>query len=135
MTFGSAAGFARAASVAAVIGALALLPWFAGDDRLAASWAARGFLAMALPGIAGGAWLAREHGRAGSRFVAVLGVGFILRLALAAIAAFGAAKAGGGAVDGLLPGLAAGFVPVTAFEMFFFARAGRAQRLFTEWRG
>ena len=38
---------------------------------------------MASPGIVGGAWLAREHGRTGSGFVAALGAGFAARLVLA----------------------------------------------------
>jgi hypothetical protein len=135
LTFGSAATFARGASVAAALGALALLPWLAGDDRLAAAWSARGFAAMAIPGVVGGTWLARKHGRRASRFVVALGAGFLARLVLAGIAAFGAAKAGGGAIEGLLAGLAAGFVPVMAFEMFWFARATRAQGAGLETRG
>lgn len=135
MTLGPAASFARGALAAAAFGALALLPWLGGGDVLAASWAAKGFAAMALPGIAGGTWLAREHGRRASRFVVALGAGFLARLVLAGIAAFGAAKAGGGAVEGLLAGLAAGFVPVMAFEMFWFARATRAQGAGLETRG
>ena len=134
MTFGSAARFALAASVAAAIGALALTPWFLGDDRLTADWAARGFLAMALPGIVCGAWLAQEHGRNSSRFVMALGTGFILRLVLGALAAAGAAKAGRSAIVGLLPGLAAGFVSVTAFEMLWFVRAARLARIPNETR-
>lgn len=135
MTFRSVIGFAFLASVAAAVGAAALFPGFSGDDRLASVWAAKGFLAMAVPGLVGGAWLAREHGRTGSRFVVALGAGFILRLVLAALAAFGAANAGGSARTGLLAGLAAGFVPVTVFEMIWFSRARRTHGLGTETRG
>ena len=77
---GSAAGFALGATVASAMGAVALIPLFTGDDRFAAAWAARGFAALALPGILGGAWLAREHGRTGSRFVVALAAGFMLRM-------------------------------------------------------
>ena len=121
--------------MASAMGAVALIPLFTGDDRFAAAWAARGFAALALPGILGGAWLAREHGRTGSRFVVALAAGFMLRMILAATATVGATRAGGGAVTGLLAGLAAGFVPVTAFEMFWFARAGHARAVGTETRG
>jgi len=135
VTFRSAIGFALGASVAASVGAAALLLWFSGDDRLASAWAAKGFLAMALPGIAGGAWLAREHGRSAQRFLIALAAGFVTRLVLAGSAAFFAAKAGGGAGLALLFGLAAGFVPLTAFEMIWFVRARGAQGLGTEPRG
>ena len=127
-------GFALGATAAAALGAVALLAWLAGGDPLAAGWAVTGFAAMASPGIVGGAWLACEHGRPGSRFVVALGITFAARLVLAAVAAFGAAKAGEGAGSGLLAGLAAGFVPVMAFEMLWFARS-RAHRMGTETRG
>jgi hypothetical protein len=78
---------------------------------------------MAVPAILGGAWLAHEHGRNGSRFVLALGTGFITRLVFAAIAAFGASRAGDTATTGLLAGLAAGFAPVTVLEMIWFSRA------------
>jgi hypothetical protein len=78
---------------------------------------------MAVPGVLGGAWLAREHGRSPTRFLIALAAGFVTRLVLAGSAAFFAARAGGGAGLALLAGLAAGFVPLTAFEMFWFVRA------------
>src|SRR5207247_1097599 len=65
----SAIGFVLGSAVASIGGAAAWLLVCPLGDPLAASWATRGFLAMALPGVAGGAFLAREHGRAGSRFV------------------------------------------------------------------
>ena len=133
MTFRSAIGFALLASVAAAVGAAALLPWFWGGDRVASAWAAKGFLAMAAPGIARGAWLAREHGRPAPRFLIALATGFVTRLVLAALAAFFAAKADAGAA--LIAGLAAGFVPLTAFEMVWFLRVRGAQSLGTDPRG
>jgi hypothetical protein len=127
--------FALGATAAALVGAGALLPWLAGGDVLAADWAAKGFLAMALPGVAGGAWLAREHGRPGSRFVIALQAGMVVRLTFAAVVVFGAAKAGGSSTTGLFAGLAAGFVPVMVFEMTWFARSRGAQGMGTETRG
>jgi TM2 domain-containing membrane protein YozV len=87
---------------------------------------------MAVPGIVGGAWLAREHGRSAQRFLVALATGFITRLVLAGLAAFYAAKAGDGAGTALLAGLAAGFVPLMAFEMVWFVRGRDAQGLGTE---
>lgn len=131
----AAIGFGCAASIAAVVGVAALSPLFLGPDRVAADWAARGFLAVAVPGIAGGMWLVREHGRDGSGFVWALGAGFVARLVLAAICAFGASKAGNSATTGLVSGLAAGFVPVTALEMVWCARARTRSVVATERRG
>lgn len=135
MTSGKLWGFTLGAAVAAAAGAIALTPWWIGGDPIAAGWAATGFLAMVLPGVAGGAWLAREHGRPGSRFVVALGAGFVARLVLAAIAAYAAAKAGEGAPSGLLAGLAAGFVPLQVFEVIWFTRPRAEQRIGTETRG
>jgi hypothetical protein len=133
VTSRSVIGFALSASAVAAVGAAALIAGFWGSDRMASAWAAKGFLAMAVPGITCGSWLAREHGRSASRFLIALATGFIIRLVLAALAAFFAAKVDAGAA--LIAGLAAGFVPLTAFEMIWFLRARGAQGLGTEPRG
>jgi hypothetical protein len=135
VTFKSTIGFVLGALGAAAIGAVALYFAFRNADRLASGWAAKGFLAMALPGIAGGAWLAREHGRSAARFLAALATGFITRLVLAALAAFFAARAGDGAGTALLSGLAAGFVPLMIFEMTWFVRSRGVQGLGAGSRG
>ncbi len=135
MTFRSEIGFALLASLAAAAGAAALLPWFWGGQPAASAWAARGFWAMAVPGIVGGTWIVREHGRSAQGFLVALAMGFITRLILAGVAAFYAGKAGDGAGTALLSGLAAGFVPLMAFEMIWFSRARCAQGLGTEPRG
>ena len=90
---------------------------------------------MAVPGVLGGVWLAREHGRSAPRFLLALACGFITRLVLAGSAAFFASRAGGGAGIALLVGLAAGFVPLLAFEMFWFLRIRGAHDLGTRVRG
>jgi len=133
VTSKSVIGFAVSASAVAAAGAAALFAGFAGGDRAASAWAAKGFLAMAAPGIAGGAWLVREHGRSATRFVVALAAGFATRLILAGAAAFFAAKADAGLP--LIAGLAAGFVPLTIFEMVWFLRARGAQSFGTEPRG
>jgi hypothetical protein len=125
----SALGFALGALTAASIGAATTLPLFAGNDRAAAEWAAAGFLAMAVPSILCGICLEREHGRPGPRFLLVLVAGFGARVVLAALTSIFAAKAS--AATALIAGLAAGFVPLTAFEMAWFARK-RALRLEAE---
>ena len=135
MRFRGSIGFGCAASVAAALGASALSPIWLGADRTASAWATIGFFAMAVPAIVGGAWLAHEHGRSGSRFVLALGTGFIARMVLAAIAAFGASRSGGAATTGLLAGLAAGFAPVTVLEMIWFSRARVQPGVTSERRG
>jgi hypothetical protein len=122
----SATVFVLGATTAALVGAATLLAWTSGDGRLPAAWAVKGFLATALPGVAGGTWLAREHGRSGSRFVMVLQAGVLTRFVLAALAAMGAARAGGSAMPASMAGLVAGFLPVMVFEMVWFARARAA---------
>jgi hypothetical protein len=129
------ARFALWATAAAAVGAVLLSPRLFAEDRLVSEWASKGFFAMALPGICGGVWLAHEHGRSGSRFLAALASGALGRLVLGALVAFGAARAGGRAIDGLLPGLAAGFVPVLLFEMIWFARTASGPAAGTESRG
>jgi hypothetical protein len=135
VTFRSEIGFALSASVVAAMGAAALLPWFWGGEPETLAWAARGFLAMAVPGVVGGTWLAREHGRSAQRFLLALATGFMTRLVLAGLAAFYAGRAGDGAGTALLSGLVAGFVPLMVFEMIWFARARGAEGLGTEPRG
>ena len=127
-------GFALGASVVMALSAACIAWWLAGRDAVVTSWATVGFVAMAVPGIAGGSWLAREHGRPESRFVIALATGLVARLVFAAAAAFGAAKAGGGAGFGLICGLAVGFVPLIAFEAVWFACADRVPGLDTETR-
>jgi hypothetical protein len=130
----SATVFVLGATAAALVGAAALLAWTSGDGRLPAAWAVKGFLAAALPGVAGGAWLVREHGRTGSRFVMVLQAGILMRLVLTAIVAVGAARAGGSAMPASMAGLGAGFLPVLVFEMVWFARARETGSVRTETR-
>jgi hypothetical protein len=131
----SATVFVLGATAASLVGAAALLAWTSGDGVLPSVWAVKGFLATALPGVAGGAWLAREHGGTGSGFVNAVQAGILTRLVLAAVVAIGAASAGGSALPASIAGLGAGFVPVMAFEMVWFARARDTGIVRTETRG
>jgi hypothetical protein len=90
---------------------------------------------MALPGIAAGAWLAYAHGRPGGLFVAALGSGVVVRLALAGVTVGGAARSGAPAALAASLGLLAGFLPITVFEMAWFARRATFGRRAQEPRG
>jgi hypothetical protein len=120
VTLRSTIGFLLGAAAASTAGAMTLLPWLLAGDRLDFNWAATGFLAMAVPGIAAGAWFARAYGRPGSQFALALAAGAGARMVLAALAAIFAARASAGTA--LVAGLAAGFVPVTTYEIVWFAR-------------
>jgi hypothetical protein len=130
----SATVFVLGVTTAALVGAGALLAWTSRGGVLPAGWVVMGLLATAVPGVAGGAWLAHEHGRAGSRFVVALQAGILARLVLAAVVAMGAAQTGGTAISASMAGLAAGFVSVMVFEMAWFARAPRTRSVRTETR-
>jgi hypothetical protein len=130
----SAKVFILGATTAALVGAGALVAWTSRGGVLPAGWVIKGLLATAVPGVAGGAWLAHEHGRAGSRFVVALQAGMLARLVLAAVVAMGAAQAGGTAMSASMAGLAGGFVPVMVFEMVWFARARGTRSVGTETR-
>ena len=120
-----------ALGAAALSGAAAAALAFALRNAAAdtTSWAVTGFLAMALPAIASGTWLAREHGRTGPAFLVALGTGWLLRAAFLAAVVVAALRRGSSAVSGALLGLAVGFVALTAFEMLWFARRSRAGSL------
>ena len=92
----------------------------------APAYAASGFLAMSLPAFAAGFWLTGTHGRAGGGFVLALGAGLTVRAVLLAVVVAAAARRGPDALVGALSGLAAGFEPLTIYEMIWFSR--RAHR-------
>ena len=85
-------------------------------------WSAAAFLSTAVPGILSGIALASLHGRSGGAFPLVVGLGLLVRLLAASTVTVLAARTGGPAIPAALAGLAAGFVPVTAFETWWFAR-------------
>lgn len=121
----SPASFAIGAGAVSAVGtpAVAIVLRSAADG--ASEWGVLGFLAMALPAVACGAWLAREHGRLGASFMVALGTGWALRAAFLVAVVVAALRRGPGALSGSLTGLAAGFVALTAFEMIWFARQKR----------
>ncbi len=126
--------FASRATISAALAAVALLLVLRGVGSDTSAWAIAGFVAMALPVIATGTWLAHEQGRAGVSFVIALGTGLFMRAVLLVVVVVGAANHGPGALKGALAGLAIGFVPVTAFEMLWFSRRVHGVRPEAEWR-
>jgi len=125
--------FAGGAGLTAVVagGVLAFATRGAAADS---RWALAGFLAMALPIIAAGAWLAHQQGRAGVSFVVALGTGLSLRAVLLAVVVATAARQGRPALEGAIAGLALGFVPMTVYEMVWFARRVHGAGELARWR-
>jgi hypothetical protein len=93
--------------------------------RSASAWTLYGFAAMAIPGLVSGAWMVRSHGRPGAGFVLALGTGVTLRVVLLSIVVAVAARQGSAELTQTLAGLAFGFVPLTVFELVWFARRTR----------
>ena len=115
-------GFAIGAAASASLGGMAVLlaiPNVAAGGR---GFAASAYLATALPALLFGTLLARLHGRPGGAFPLVVGGGLVVRLGAGCLVTALAARAGGAAIPAALAGLAAGLVPVTAFETWWFAR-------------
>lgn len=115
---------AGSAGVAVVAAALAFAAGV-GPGAAAGGYGWLGWGMMATAGIGSGTWLAVVHGRPGTAFLVALLAGILGRL-LATLA--GAAIAATGGKEGLfafLAGVAAGFVPLQAYEIAFFVLAGR----------
>lgn len=89
----------------------------------ALAWGVAGWGAMALAGVAGGAWLAARHGGASRAFLVALGTTMGARATLGVAGALAAGRAG--ALGAYVAGLVAGYAPLQAFEMLWFLRAGR----------
>ncbi len=114
-----------AASVVTALGAVVVVPWASSLGPGAVGWAASAWAAMAIVGIAAGAWLVNEYGRAGSGFVVAMGTGILLRSMVALGWVAWSLRAGGGAHRPCLAGLAAAYVPLQVLEVAWFHRAGR----------
>jgi hypothetical protein len=118
----STAGFAIGAAASASLGGCALVLAVPNLAASAWGWAAAAFLVTACPGIVFGVLLEHLHGRQGGAFPLAVGAGLLVRLGLAGLVTVLAAREGGSAIPADLLGLATGFVPVTAFETWWFAR-------------
>lgn len=111
-----------ALAVAGVSGG-AMLPIVSLVGEGSFGWAILGFGSMAAIGIASGTSMVREHGTAGTGFLAAMILGTLAKLLLAAGGALAAARAG--ATVAYLVGLGAGYLPLQAFEVIWFHRATR----------
>jgi len=125
VTRGSSVRFAACAALTAAIAAGVLFLALQGSAPEASAWAMAGFAAMALPTLLTGAWLAHEQGRVGVAFVIAMSAGLLLRAGLLAVVVGAAARQGPPSLAPALYGLVLGFVPLTAFEMIWFARRAR----------
>ena len=77
---------------------------------------------MVLVGVAGGAWLATQHGSPGTGFLVAMGTCMLARLFGSAAGAIAAGTHGMGALWPYLAGLGFGFVPLQLFEIGWFMR-------------
>ena len=111
-------------AIAAAVG-LALL--FLVPDRGPGDlfWGSLGWAIMATSGVAGGGWMVRRHGSAGSGFLVALGTCMLARLFASVAGALAAASSGNHAVWAFLAGLCAGYVPLQVFEVGWFIRKSR----------
>jgi len=119
--------FATIGSAVAVAAGLALLPLALSRGGDAVRWGLTGWAIMALTGVAGGAWMARTHGRQGSGFLVALGTCMLARLFGSVGGALVAATRGTDAVWPYLAGLCAGYIPLQSFEIGWFLRRSKAR--------
>jgi hypothetical protein len=90
------------------------------------AWLAGGAGAMALAGLATGAWLVAQHGGRLSRFLAGMVAGLLVRMALVLGGAAPLALAGQAAFWSYVLGLAAVFVPMQVHEIGVLCMRGNA---------
>jgi len=91
-------------------------------------WLGLGWLAAALPGVGGGAWLAGRFGRPGAGFLVALGVAMGWRFVAVAAGVAAALRAGDPAPWTFLLGFGAGFLPLAVFEVVWFSRRAKTAR-------
>jgi hypothetical protein len=124
---GGALRFAILGGAIVLASGFALLPQALsrGDDTL--RWGALGWSIMAVTGLAGGVWMLRKHGGKGAGFLVALGTCMLARLFASVAGAAGAAMGGMEAVWPYVVGLAAGYLPLQLFELYWFIRRARLQ--------
>lgn len=117
--------YAMWAGLTAAGTAVALLPlglMLQGQGR---RWLFCGWVVMAVLGFAGGCWMTAVHGRVGADFLVALGTCMLTRLAVAAVGAVLAARAGMSAVWPYLAGLGLGFFSMQVLEVGWFLRRAK----------
>jgi hypothetical protein len=110
-----------------VASGLALLPWAVSRGPTALRWGALGWSITALIGLAGGAWMARTHGKPGAGFLVALGTCMLARLFASVAGALVAATRGLDAIWPYVAGLGAGYVPLQLFELGWFLRRSKSR--------
>jgi hypothetical protein len=119
--------FGLVATLVALAGLAAVSPLVLARWPEAAAWTLGAWLLLAAIGVADGVWLQRRYGRTGSGFLLALVVGILARIAAVCAGCVLAFRQGGNAPWGFLAGVAAGFVPLQAFEVIWFLRLGRGR--------
>ena len=119
--------FAFLGGAIALATGLALLPQAVSRGEEIVRWAVLGWSIMAVTGVAGGTWMVRKHGQEGAGFLVALGTCMLARLFASVAGAGGAAISGMDAVWPYVAGLAVGYLPLQAFELFWFIRKARKQ--------
>lgn len=85
-----------------------------------------GFAVAALPGVAGGAWLAGRWGSPGPGFYGGMVAAMAFRFVAVGIGTVVGLRSGGDAPWAFLLGFAATFVPLTVYEAIWFRRESAA---------
>ncbi len=106
----------------ALIAAVLLLPVAVPHGGLVLVSGLAGWLATALAGVAGGAWVVSVHGKPGVGFLVALGVCMMSRLVLFVAGPFAAASLGVEAALACVVGLFAGYIPTQTIEVIWIAR-------------
>jgi len=127
MRSGGALRFAILGVAIVLASGLALLPLALARGEETVRWAVLGWTIMAITGVAGGTWMVRKHGQQGAGFLVALGTCMLARLFASVSGAAAAAMSGMDAVWPYVAGLAAGYLPLQAFELFWFIRRARKQ--------
>jgi hypothetical protein len=114
------------ATLAALFGLALAAPLSAIQWPAGLSWTVAGWSILAVVGVADGVWLNHRYGKPGTGFLTALVVGVLARLVLVGAGTALALRSGGDAPWAFLAGVAAGFVPIQVFEVFWFVRSAKA---------
>lgn len=111
----------RAVAVAVAVG-VSVGMGAAAAEMGVSGWLVAGWLAAAVPGVAGGAWLAERWGRPDTGVLVALGASMGFRFLGVAAGLIAALRSGGGEHVPFLLGFGATFVPLLIFEAVWFWR-------------
>ncbi|MCP3980489.1 MAG: hypothetical protein GY716_14400 [bacterium] len=114
--------YALCSGLVALVGAAAVAAVALPRGETTVRFGLWGWLMMALPGVAGGAWLAGVHGKPGTGFLFALAAAIAARVVLAGLGALPVIVVGREAILPYAAGLGAGFFPLQVFEVAWFVR-------------